>query len=216
MTPAAVDASVVVDLLVAHPRVRAGRAALVGIDAVAPRSRPRDHGDRDRFVGVARSAGVVAIGRGEVGRMICDAANQTSIEPRGRRGTQRLPGRASGGQPPSGTATIQSYGAMSSDALDPAERSSGSGEPVEPSATRAMSSSTACTSMAISIRPRGQQGRGSSTFASGSQARADQKNQRRGVEFPRFRGHLTAARFGVAERMSSDAQDPAVFQGVQA
>ena len=36
MAPAVVDASVVVDLLVAHPRAPAGRAALEGIDAVAP------------------------------------------------------------------------------------------------------------------------------------------------------------------------------------
>jgi len=37
-----------------------------------------------------------------------------------------------------------------------------------------------------------------------------------GLEFPRFRGHLTAGPSGPAWRMSIDAQDRAVFQGVQA
>lgn len=36
MAHAVVDASVVVDLLVAHPRAPAGRAALADVDAVAP------------------------------------------------------------------------------------------------------------------------------------------------------------------------------------
>ncbi len=36
MAPAVVDASVIVDLLVAHPRAAAARAALEGVDAVAP------------------------------------------------------------------------------------------------------------------------------------------------------------------------------------
>ena len=35
-----------------------------------------------------------------------------------------------------------------------------------------------------------------------------------GVEFPRFRGHLTAGPSGLAERMSVDAKDTAVFEGV--
>jgi hypothetical protein len=34
------------------------------------------------------------------------------------------------------------------------------------------------------------------------------------LEFPRFRGHLMAGPFGLAERMSVDAQDPAVHPGV--
>ena len=37
-----------------------------------------------------------------------------------------------------------------------------------------------------------------------------------GLEFPRFRGHLTVGPSGLTERMSIDAQDPAVFAGVQA
>ena len=36
------------------------------------------------------------------------------------------------------------------------------------------------------------------------------------LEFPRFDGHLTAGPSGLAWRMSVDAQDPAVFAGVQA
>jgi hypothetical protein len=36
------------------------------------------------------------------------------------------------------------------------------------------------------------------------------------VEFPRFGGHLTTEPFGRSERMSVDAQDPAVHRGVQA
>jgi hypothetical protein len=36
------------------------------------------------------------------------------------------------------------------------------------------------------------------------------------VEFPRFDGHLTAGPSSLAWRMSVDAQDPAVFAGVQA
>jgi hypothetical protein len=36
------------------------------------------------------------------------------------------------------------------------------------------------------------------------------------LEFPRFGGHLMAEPFGRLERMSVDAQDPAVFRGLQA
>jgi hypothetical protein len=34
------------------------------------------------------------------------------------------------------------------------------------------------------------------------------------VDFPRFRGHLTAGPSGRPERMSVDAKDAAVFEGV--
>ncbi len=34
------------------------------------------------------------------------------------------------------------------------------------------------------------------------------------MEFPRFRGHLTAGPSGLAGRMPVDAEDPAVFVGV--
>ena len=42
---------------------------------------------------------------------------------------------------------------------------------------------------------------------------ADHCGQNR-LEFPRFRGHLTGGPSGLPERMSVDAKDAAVFEGV--
>jgi putative transposase len=52
----------------------------------------------------------------------------------------------------------------------------------------------------------------------GAQRRAagDRPRSTARVEFPRFGGHLTTEPFGRSERMSVDAQDPAVFRGLQA
>jgi hypothetical protein len=47
-------------------------------------------------------------------------------------------------------------------------------------------------------------------------AGADIADRLDALDFPRFDGHLTAGPSGLAWRMSVDAQDPAVFHGVQA